>query len=85
MPPTASNVPVREEEDSTVPDGKHPDRNGLEGLASGRTRTEGTGSMTTALAAVALVLGIARLAMFIALHLEAYSAGICVHFRETIL
>lgn len=41
--------------------------------------------MTTALAAVALVLGIARLAMFISLHLEAYSAGVCVHFREMIL
>lgn len=41
--------------------------------------------MTTVLAAVALVLGVARLAMFIALHLEAYSAGVCVHFRETIL
>ena len=39
--PTASNVPVREEEDGTSPDGKHPNRNGLDGLASNRTRTEG--------------------------------------------
>lgn len=79
MFPTASNVLLREEKDSTIPDGKHPDRNGLEGLASSRTRTEGTGSMTTALAAVALVLGVARLVMFIALHLVPSDYNIVQH------
>ena len=69
---TRRSQPSPREQDAPVGDG-------LEGLASRRTRAEGAGSMTTALTAVALALGIARLIMFIALHLVPSDYNIVQH------